>query len=80
MTRQRLGIQPKHGQQALAQRICADLRPSLLADALLLRFLSDLLGILLKLCDVLPVNCEYGSSACEASPLPAETLYALPQP
>ena len=72
------GIQPEHEQQAVAQRISADLRPSSLADTLLLRLLSDLLGIRLKLRSVPPVLCGCGSSDCMASMLPAESLLDLP--
>ena len=64
---QLLGIQQKHGQQAqnwLWHRgLCANLKVSLLADALLLRLLSALLGILLKLRSVPPGAGE----GCEPS-------------
>lgn len=62
----------------MAQRICTDLRLSSLADALLLRVLSDLLGMRLKLCRMLPALCECGSPDCRASLLPAKRLLDLP--
>ena len=61
----------------MAQRICTDLRLSSLADALLLRVLSALLGTRLKLRGMPPALCECGSPACRAALLP---VVRLPRP